>query len=139
MPISFHSLIPSFSLSQKNKVREWLWTTAYLEKKEIDRIDYIFCDDKYLLSLNKKFLSHNTLTDIITFDNSAGIIISGEIYISVQRVKENAKKYSPSFNDELLRVMVHGVLHLCGYKDKSKKDKLLMRHKEDYYTGLWEQ
>src|SRR5262245_5158717 len=105
MPISFHSLIPSFSLKQKNKVREWLWTAAYLEKKEIERVDFIFCDDKYLLALNKQFLKHRTLTDIITFpatdsEQGKGSEVSGEIYISVTRVKENAAKFSPSFEEE---------------------------------------
>lgn len=137
MSIAFHSLIPKFSLKQKNKLREWLWTVAYLENKSIDRIDYIFCDDNYLLPLNKKFLKHKTLTDIITFDNSDGISLLGEIYISVERVRENAKKYSPSFEEELHRVMVHGVLHLCGYNDKTQKEKNLMRKKENQSLKLW--
>jgi len=135
--ISFHSLVPSFSLKQKNKLREWLWTIAYLEKRGIGSINYIFCDDDYLLNINKEFLKHKTLTDIITFDNSEGINLSGEIYISIDRVKENAANYAPSFNDELRRVMVHGVLHLCGYKDKSKIEFSLMRKKENQALRYW--
>lgn len=137
MAISFHSLVPSFSLKQKNKLREWLWTIAYLEKRGIGSINYIFCDDDYLLNINKEFLKHKTLTDIITFDNSEGINLSGEIYISIDRVKENAANYAPSFNDELRRVMVHGVLHLCGYKDKSKIESSLMRKKENQALRYW--
>lgn len=137
MPISFHSLVPSFSLKQKNKLREWLWTIAYLEKRGIGSINYIFCDDDYLLNINKEFLKHKTLTDIITFDNSEGINLSGEIYISIERVKENAANYATSFNDELRRVMVHGVLHLCGYKDKSKRESSLMRKKENQSLRYW--
>lgn len=137
MAISFHSLVPSFSLKQKNKLREWLWTIAYLEKRGIGSINYIFCDDDYLLNINKEFLKHKTLTDIITFDNSEGINLSGEIYISIDRVKENAANYAPSFNDELRRVMVHGVLHLCGYKDKSKRESSLMRKKENQALRYW--
>ncbi len=137
MAISFHSLVPSFSLKQKKKLREWLWTVAYLEKRGIRNLSYIFCDDDYLLNINKEFLKHKTLTDIITFDNSEGINLSGEIYISIERVKENAKRYSPSFSDELRRVMVHGVLHLCGYKDKSKRESSLMRKKENQSLQYW--
>jgi probable rRNA maturation factor len=103
----------------------------------INEINYIFCSDSYLLSLNKGFLKHNTLTDIITFDNSEGTgSMEGEIYISIERVKENATKYDVSFEDELNRVMIHGILHLLGYKDKKPSEKALMRKKEEAYLSL---
>ena len=103
------------------------------EKKKVEKIHFVFCSDNFLLSLNKKFLKHGTLTDVITFPASPPSPLSGEIYISIPRVKENAKKFNVAFEKELLRAMVHGVLHLCGYKDKTKKQKERMRKREDYY------
>ncbi len=94
-------------------------------------IAIILCSDEYLLDINKKFLSHDYYTDIITFDYTEGKRISGELYISIDRVKENAKQLGVSFPNELHRVMIHGVLHLCGYKDKTRKDREMMRTKED--------
>ncbi|MEJ6675716.1 MAG: rRNA maturation RNase YbeY, partial [Polaribacter sp.] len=98
---------------------------------EEGEVSYIFCDDEYLHKLNLEFLEHDTLTDIISFDNSLGNQINGDIFISVERVKENANSFNASFENELHRVIIHGILHYCGYKDKTKKDADLMRSKED--------
>lgn len=102
------------------------------EKEKVGDINFIFCGDKFLYLLNKKFLRHNSLTDIITFQYPSKSL-TGEIYISIPRVRENAKKYGVTFEGELHRVMIHGVLHLCGYKDRKKTDKKEMRAKEDFY------
>ncbi|NTW23811.1 MAG: rRNA maturation RNase YbeY [Lentimicrobium sp.] len=118
-------------------IRSWLFNAIIAEEKSPGDISYIFCDDSHLLEMNIKYLKHDTLTDIITFDYTEGSVVSGDIFISIERVKENAKLYSKSFTDELNRVMVHGVLHLCGYKDKSPKDEALMRKKEDEYLSLF--
>ena len=120
-----------FQLSQKNKIREWLSNIALKNKKEIVILNYIFCSDKELLSINKKHLNHDEYTDIITFDYNEGKLIISDIYISIPRVKENAKLYKQTFQDELCRVMVHGVLHLCGFKDKTEAEKKKMRKKEE--------
>ena len=101
------------------------------EKKNLDRLVLIFCNDEELLKINREFLRHDTLTDIITFDYTEGKVISGEIYISLDRIKENAKKFKVSEKEELIRVMAHGLLHLCGYKDKTNKEKEQMKKKEN--------
>ena len=131
MSIRFLSDKINFTLARKGKLKAWIVSVIRKEKKNPGQIHFIFCDDKFLLKLNKNFLKHETLTDIITFDYSEDKTINGEIYVSVQRVKENAKKFSVKFEDELQRVMIHGVLHLCGYKDKTKKDKAEMRKMEN--------
>lgn len=100
-------------------------------------LQYIFCDDNYLLQLNIKYLNHDTLTDIITFNYNIGKQINGEVYISIERVKENAQTFQVSFENELTRVMGHGVLHLCGYKDKTKSQQLEMRNKENEFLQLF--
>ena len=100
-------------------------------------INFVFCDDTYLHKLNIEFLSHDTLTDVISFDYTVGKIISGEVFISIDRVKENAMLYNVSFDDELLRVIIHGVLHFCGYSDKSESDVLMMRNKENHYLSIF--
>jgi probable rRNA maturation factor len=133
MPIEFRNEKIKFLLKKKAKVKTWIVSVIRKEKKALDQIRYIFCDDKFLLGLNKKYLDHNTLTDIITFDYSDHKKLIGEIYISVPRVKENAKKFEVDFETELHRVIVHGVLHLCGYKDKKKKDKEEMQKMEEFY------
>ena len=101
----------------------------YLKIKR--KANYIFCDDDYLLNLNEQYLDHDTITDIISFDYSVGNELHGDIFISVERVRENAQDFSVTFEEELKRVLVHGVLHYCGYKDKSEEDEQLMRSKED--------
>jgi rRNA maturation RNase YbeY len=136
MPIRFFYEEVDFKVKYPTKVKQWITESAKKEKRQISEVNYIFCSDKYLLSLNQDYLKHNTLTDIITFDNSEGSLIAGEIYISIERVNENASKYASGLTDELHRVMIHGVLHLCGYKDKKPDDKTLMRKKEDAYLSL---
>lgn len=128
----------SFILKKKNAIRLWLLKAISEEKRTPWYINFIFCNDGYLIDLNKIYLHRDTLTDIITFPFSdQAEIISGDIYISVERVEENAKKYGEPMEMELRRVMIHGVLHLLGYKDKKVADKRLMREKENYYLNLF--
>lgn len=133
--ISFHSQDISFSLKNKSKIKKWILSAIRKEKRTCDIINFVFCSDKFLLKLNKEYLQHNTLTDIITFEYSAGNIQS-DIFISVLRVKENAKKFEVAFNKELQRVMIHGALHLCGYKGKTVSEKRKIKAREDYYLSL---
>lgn len=120
-----------FELANEDQYSNWISRVIGSENKNEGEINYIFCDDDYLHEINMQFLNHDTLTDIISFDNSIGNELHGDIYISVERVADNAKDFNVSFNDEMLRVMAHGVLHYCGYKDKSEKDEEIMRQKED--------
>lgn len=122
--------------SLDKSAESWVSNTIQEENLKEGNINYIFCDDAYLLDKNIKYLKHNTLTDIISFDYTMGKLISGDIFISVERVKENAITFKTAFKDELHRVMIHGVLHYCGYIDKTDADKKLMRSKEDYYLSL---
>ncbi|WP_339622606.1 rRNA maturation RNase YbeY [uncultured Winogradskyella sp.] len=122
-----------FELTNPSDFRKWISNVILEEECKIGDINYIFCDDTYLHKLNVDFLDHDTLTDIISFDYSVGKELHGDVYISIERVKDNATDFKTSFHDELCRVMVHGVLHYCGYKDKAKTDAELMRSKEDYY------
>ncbi len=117
--------------------KNWLKLVIISEEKKTGDIQYIFCDDKHLLEINKTYLNHDTFTDIITFSTTDNKdIISGEIYISIDRVNENSKTQIVPFNDELSRVIVHGILHLLGYNDHTDNEKKLMRSKEDYYLHL---
>ena len=123
----------TFSLKEKLKHKAWLNEVAKQEGKKILELTYVFCSDEYLLQINQEYLNHDTLTDIVTFDNSEDPKkIEGDIFISIERVKENGDKLGTS-QTELKRVMVHGLLHLLGYKDKKKEDKTLMTEKEDFY------
>lgn len=122
----------NFILHQKLIYKKWLQALAQNEQKKLGNINYIFCDDDYLLNLNLQYLQHDTLTDIITFDYCEEDTISGDIYISIERVRENAVIFKVSFDDELLRVLAHGIMHLCGYKDKSDEDAARMRQKENF-------
>ncbi len=124
----------NFNLKHRNAIRQWIKNIVAAEEKKIDSINYIFCSDNYLFKLNIDYLKHNTLTDVITFNYSEDNI-NGDVFISIERIKENAKIFKQKFYIELLRVIVHGTLHLCGYKDKSKKDKHLMQSKEDFYLS----
>ncbi len=133
--IHFHTADVSYQLKHKTDIRKWIKATIKAEKHELDEISYIFCSDDYLLKINQDHLNHDTYTDIITFDYTEGKLISSEIYISVERVKENAKTLGVKFIDELHRVIIHGVLHLCGYKDKSDEEVLKMREMEDSYLA----
>lgn len=120
-----------FALENEQAYEDWLSEVITSENKTEGEINYIFCDDDYLLEINQQYLDHDTLTDIISFDYSIGNDLHGDIFISIDRVKENALDFKVSFEEELRRVLVHGVLHYCGYKDKSENDEKLMRQKED--------
>ncbi len=125
-----------FNLKDEITLDNWINNIAIDKGFEIGEINYIFCDDVYLHKLNVEFLEHDTLTDIISFDNSLGKLINGDIYISIDRVEDNAKDFRVSFEDELHRVMIHGVLHYMGFKDKSEEDKAIMRSEEDKALSL---
>ena len=117
-----------------NRVEEWIEQLISTEEKKTGNINYIFCDDEYLLKVNQDFLNHDYYTDVITFDYVKGKTISGDIFISITRIKENAITLSDNdFERELIRVLAHDVLHLCGYKDKSEGDQKIMRAKENFY------
>ena len=136
--INFHNQSISFNLPQKTLVRQWLHKAAKIEGYKIYQLNYIFCSDKDLLEINRNYLKHDTLTDIITFglsENKAAL--EGDIFISIERVSENAKEFGELKSRELKRVMIHGLLHLMGYKDKNKIDTLQMRKKEEAYVNLW--
>ncbi len=122
-----------FKLEESKQLSDWITRTILEENCKEGEINYIFCSDDYLHKINLDFLDHDTLTDIISFDYSVGKELHGDIYISVDRVKENAMDFGASLKDEMSRVMIHGILHYCGYKDKSKEDLKQMRLKEDYY------
>lgn len=126
-----------FQLENESKYEDWIDSIIESEDKEPGEINYIFCDDDYLLEINKQYLDHDTLTDIISFDYCIGDLISGDIFISIDRVKDNAQEYEVSFDNELLRVMSHGILHYCGYKDKTQEDQLLMRAKEQEKINMF--
>ena len=133
--ISFTEVETKYTLKSKLKVRNWVKSIIAAEGKTAGDVTYIFCTDQYLGSMNEKYLKHDTLTDIITFDYSEKEILSGDIFISVERVQENAVQYNVTLDAELGRVMAHGVLHLAGYKDKSAADKKTMRAREDLYLA----
>ena len=121
----------SFTLKNQNKLVKWIGDVVSSEGFQVAEINYIFCDDSYLNKINQEFLNHDTFTDIISFDYTLGKEVGGDIFISIERVLENAEKFNEVFENELYRVMIHGVLHFMGYKDKTKKEKTLMRTKED--------
>lgn len=120
-----------FELDNESAVEQWLSRVIESENKKEGEINYIFCDDDYLHKINMEYLQHDTLTDIISFDYCVGSEINGDIFVSIERVKENALDFNFAFDEELKRVLVHGILHYCGYKDKSDDDEILMRAKED--------
>jgi rRNA maturation RNase YbeY len=129
--VVFHINKVDFSLANRRVLKAWLRQIAEIENKNIGNIACIFCCDEYLLSLNKTYLGHSYYTDVITFDYSADGVISGDIFISVDTVRANAVKYEVAFLHELYRVMVHGILHLCGYRDATDAERKVMRAKED--------
>ena len=136
--IQFHYLTRNFRFPERSRLKEFIRGLFKKEGKALGDLNYIFCTDEFLLEMNKQYLGHDTYTDIITFPLSGKREpISSEIYISIDRVKQNAEEYQVSNYHELLRVIFHGALHLCGYKDKSSKDLRLMRDKEDYYLSLF--
>ncbi len=124
-----------FELPNEDELSQWISNVIDEEDFREGEINYIFCDDAYLLDLNIEFLQHDTLTDIISFDYTMGKLISGDIYISIERIQENSEIFDVTFSNELSRVMVHGVLHYCGYKDKSEAEEAEMRLKENYYIS----
>jgi len=113
------------------KITKWISTIINKENCKEDEINYVFCNDDYLHKLNVEFLQHDTLTDVISFDYSVGKTLQGDIFISIERVEDNAKDFEVEFVDELHRVIIHGILHYCGYKDKTDADAIVMRSKED--------
>ncbi|WP_434037229.1 rRNA maturation RNase YbeY [Formosa sp. 4Alg 33] len=124
-----------FEIANEEKLANWIITTIIEEGCKEGEVNYIFCDDEYLHKLNVEFLDHDTLTDVISFDYCIGKEIHGDIYISVERVRDNALDFKTKFEDEIHRVIIHGVLHYCGYKDKTDSDAEVMRSKEDYYLA----
>ncbi len=137
--ISYYNQDIAFKFTNKRVCTSWIKNVILEETldnpKRVGDISVIFCSDEYLLQVNKQYLSHDYYTDVITFDNSEGSLINGDIFISIDTVRSNAEYYHQIFLDELHRVIIHGVLHLLGYKDKSSKEKSLMTNKEDYYLA----
>ena len=136
MAINFLKADVAFAPKQKNILRQWIFDVTHIHHCKIEQIDFIFCSDEYLLNMNQQYLAHDTFTDIITFDytepsKAVSKAIIGEIYISIERVKENAKTFKTSYVNELHRVIIHGVLHLCGFKDKKAAEQVEMRAQED--------
>lgn len=136
--IRFHYLDTAFHFSNRTALKRFLLGQFAKHKRRVEIINYVFCTDVYLLSLNQSYLKHDTYTDIITFELSKkGDPLLADIYISVDRVQDNAKKFGQKFQSELLRVIMHGALHLCGYKDKTKRDQDAMRQAEDNWIRLY--
>ena len=121
----------------EESIKTWIEKIILSEEKKLGEINYIFCDDEYLLKINQDYLAHDFYTDIITFDQVRGKTISGEIFVSLQRIKDNASLISKYYEEEKKRVIAHGVLHLCGYKDKTVKEQKEMRAKEDFYLTIF--
>ena len=134
--VSFHNADVSFRCPQRRKLRNWLNQVAVYQGFEVESVAIIFCSDDYLLDLNRTHLQHDYFTDIITFDDCRGHLLLGELYISIDRVKDNAPRFQSSFLDELHRVMVHGLLHLCGLGDKTDTEAQRMRQAEDDMLAL---
>lgn len=132
---SFESPACTIDLDEK-AIEKWIVKIIESEQKEPGNLSFFFCSDNYLLEINQKYLNHDTYTDIITFDYVEGKIISGDILISIERVRENAEKFEVEFESELSRVVSHGILHLLGYKDKSPEEQATMREKEDFCLTL---
>jgi len=124
-----------FSLKKRRKIKKWLNAIAFEENNKIENLNFLIVDDKRMIHFNKTYLNHNYPTDIITFNTSENKKISGDIIISLERVEENAKEYKVELEEELWRVMAHGLLHLLGYNDKRKEEKEKMRKKENYYLN----
>jgi probable rRNA maturation factor len=126
-----------FNLDNEEATAAWLGNVITSENKKEGEINYIFCDDEYLHKINVEYLDHDTLTDIISFDYSMGNELHGDIFVSIERVKDNAADFNVSFDVELKRVLVHGILHYCGYKDKGEAEEILMRSKEDEKIAMF--
>lgn len=128
--INFYTADKGYNLKEKNRIKKWILSEVSSYGKEIEEINIILCSDDYLLELNKKFLNHFDLTDVITFDNSSKKRVSGEIYISIDRIRENAKKFKVKVFDEYLRIIIHGTLHLLNFTDKTVEERRQMSLKE---------
>ena len=137
MPVYFHNEGVSFVFKNKKAVSSWLSSVIKSFKKEVGTLNFIFCTDEYLLTINKSYLNHNHYTDIITFDYCEENKISGDLFISIERVKEYSLKNNIEFNNEIHRVIVHGVLHLCGLNDKTEREKEKMRAQENKFLALF--
>ncbi|WP_409151795.1 rRNA maturation RNase YbeY [Sphingobacterium sp. BS-2] len=135
--IQFFSEDIDFTIKEKQKVRQWIGATIRAEGfRRVGELSFVLCSDAYLLEINRQYLDHDTFTDIVTFDSSEDEgVIAGDIFISVERTIENARKFNVSERDELHRVIIHGILHLCGYGDKGRQEKALMTQKEDHYLS----
>lgn len=132
--IKFHFLVKGADFRDRTRLKNFIISLFKKEGHRLESLNYIFCSDKYLLSINQTFLFHDYYTDIVTFDQSeTKRIVTGEIYISIDRVRANSRQFNTTFKEELHRVIIHGVLHLCGYKDKTMVEKLIMRKKENNY------
>lgn len=132
--IQFHYLVPVSAFKERQATKRFIIDFLQKEGKTVGHINYIFCDDKYLLRINQQYLNHNTYTDIITFElNEKAAPVLSDVYISVERVRDNARSLSIPFKKELLRVIFHGALHLAGYKDKSPSEQVTMRERENFY------
>ncbi|MBA4407860.1 MAG: rRNA maturation RNase YbeY [Bacteroidota bacterium] len=136
MSVKFFSEDAPIPKLKKRILIRWIKNVIVSEGKSVGDISFIFCSDSYLLEVNNKYLDHDYYTDIITFGYVKDNLIQGDIFVSVDRVKENAGTYNTSFENEIQRILIHGVLHLLGYKDKSKKDKYIMTSKEDIYLKM---
>ncbi|MBR3488734.1 MAG: rRNA maturation RNase YbeY [Bacteroidales bacterium] len=137
MAIFFSTENIDFELADEPKVKKWILAVVGAQGKRVGNLNYLFCDDSYLINVNRTYLNHDTYTDIITFDYVEGSVVSGDILISVERVRENATLFNSSFEQELRRVIIHGVLHLLGQADKSDEDAAEMRRKEESALALW--
>ena len=137
MSIRFSVQSGNFELDKEQQLKKWVSEVIKCRGKQVGNINYLFCDDEYLLEVNQKYLDHDTYTDIITFDYVVADLISGDIMISIDRVGENAQSYNVSFEQELRRVVIHGVLHLLGQGDKSDSEAAEMRHQEEDALALW--
>jgi rRNA maturation RNase YbeY len=136
MSIKFFNEDVTYRLLKKRKITSWIKSVIEYEGKSPGDISFIFCSDEYLLEMNKKYLKHFYYTDVITFDYGEKNLVSGDIFISLDRIRDNSKEYNVSFDVELNRVLIHGVLHLLGYEDKNSKSKEMMTFKEDYYLNM---
>lgn len=126
-----------FELDNETLYSDWISQVILSENKKEGDINYIFCDDEFILNINKQYLDHDYYTDIISFDYSVGNELHGDIFVSVERVMENAEDFNVTFDEELKRVIIHGILHYCGYKDKSEEQEVVMRNKEDEKIKLF--
>lgn len=131
MPVTYQTKDINFPKIKRRDTSIWIKEIAHIHRKNVDEIAYIFCSDAKILEINKQYLQHNYYTDIITFDYSEGDSISGDIFISLDTVKSNSEKFKTNYTEELHRVIIHGILHLCGFKDKTPEDEQIMREKEN--------